>query len=218
MFIRPLAFVRQSGFAQPLYAKLPGLWAAPVIVATLCASIFQSVYELMYWKEFSRAVLVMPASDLFLKMHSERWMFYWSGFLIAVATVYVLALLRWLYHLGATAILGKWWPEVTSPPLKYFVVTTASWGLWIGIFGSGIMSGVWKSRGGADIDRLLNEFLLEYQGVALVVLLMLAGAFHLAGKNSHIGLKAVYGGRKSLVFLVSLVPMIIMGLALLAMG
>lgn len=212
MFIRPLAFVKHPDHSQPAYAKLPGLWGTPILVATLCASIVQSAYEWIFWKELSKAGVAVSASDLFLKMHSDRWQYYWGGFFLAVIIVYAIASLRWLYHLGATSGLRRWWPEVIKPPFKYFVVTTAAWGLWVSISIFAVISGVWKSRG--EFDVFFNAFVAEYEMVVLFVFLTIGVMFRVASKNSHLGLKAVYGGKKRLMYPVILVPLVILGLAI----
>ncbi|WP_415765681.1 hypothetical protein [Pseudomonas sp. ZB1P45] len=214
IFIRPLAFVRHPDQSQPAYAKLPGLWVTPFSVATLCASIVQSAYEWIFWKEISKAELAVPAADLFLKMHSDRWKFYWGGFFFAVMIVYVMAFLRWVYHLGTTSVLRRWWPEVIKPPFKYFVVTTAAWGLWISVSIYSVISGVWQSHG--EFNVFINAFVAEYKMAVVVVFLAIGVMFRVASKNSHLGLKAVYGGKKRLMYPIMLIPIIALGLAVKA--
>jgi hypothetical protein len=43
MFIQPLVFIKRPGQAQPLYARLRGLWGTPLVVAGIFTMAVQSL-------------------------------------------------------------------------------------------------------------------------------------------------------------------------------
>lgn len=215
MFVRPLDFVRQPNQIQPAYAKLPGLKSAPLLVSGVCAASAQSVYQWVFWLEMSNPAPAAPSADLLLRLHNTESLYFWGAFALTTMLVYVLAFLRWGYHCGFIHVLRKWRPELRRPPLLYFVVTTAAWGLWLSLYSAIIVRGLWQWKAQGDIGELVSAFVQSHQVSALVVLLIIGAAMKLAGRNSERGMKAIYGGSGWLYALVSMFA--IGGLALLTL-
>lgn len=205
MFLRPTAFVRYPKGSQPIYARLPGMWGTPLLAATLYADAMQSFYEWLAWREMLRPESVMPAADYLYHLHFMRSDIGWWTLGVAFIVFYVLALLRWLYHFGSTRVLRRWRSDILDPPFKYFVVTTAAWGLWFGLAAMGMTLGLWQS-GDGDLQCYFEPRIEPHAGVFLVCLLAVSAFMHLAAHNSQVGMKALYGGSRKLLLLVEAVP------------
>jgi len=213
MFLRPAAFVRHPKGPQPIYARLPGMWGTPLLAATLYAGVMQSFYEWLAWREMSRPEPAMPAADYLHHLHFIRFELGLWTLGAAFIMLYMLALLRWLYHFGSTRVLRRWRSDILDPPFKYFVVTTAAWGLWFGLAAKGMALGLWQS-GDGDLQGYL-ALRMEQHATAFLVCLLAVGAFmHLASHNRQAGMKALYGGSRKLLLLVEAVPV---GIALLVL-
>lgn len=213
MFIKPLAFVRVPHQPQPMYAKLPGLWGTPLLVAGVAAATVRSVYQWVFWHEMNKSVPAQPPADLLLMLHNTEGRYFWFAFLFIALLVYVLAGLRWSYHLGVISFIRRWRPNLGNPPLKYFVVTTAAWGLWLSLYSALVVYGLWQWKAQGDLATLVNQYFEQHQVGVIVALLGIGVAMRLAGRNGELGMKALYGGSKWLSMAVSLVA--ISALALL---
>lgn len=177
MFIRPLAFIRQAHQSQPAYAKLPGLWGTPLVVAGVCAAAVQSIYQWMFWQEMHKPAPAKPPADLLLQLHKTEGQCFWIAFAFTALLVYALAGLRWGYHYGAIHTIRKWRPELSKPPLKYFVVTTAAWGLWLSLYIAGVVYGLWNWKAQGDIGEFFNTYVQTHQASALDATNFLAAVF-----------------------------------------
>ncbi|WP_248801061.1 hypothetical protein [Pseudomonas sp. MWU13-2105] len=215
MFIRPLAFIRHPHQSQPAYAKLPGLWGTPLAVAGVCAAAAQSIYQWMFWREMDKPSPAKPPADLLLQLHKTEGRYFWMVFALTALLVYALASLRWGYHYGAIHVIRKWRPELSKPPLKYFVVTTAAWGLWLSLYITGIVYGLWNWKTQGDVGEFFNTYVQTHQVGALVAVLIIGSAMKLAGRNSELGMKALYGGSKWLSMLVDVIGIGVMVLLML---
>lgn len=218
MFIRPLAFVRQPHQTQPAYAKLPGLKTAPLLVAGICATTVQSVYQWVFWLEMSKPAPAESPGDLLLQLHNTEGLYFWGAFALTAVLVYALAYLRWVYHCGVIHVISKWRPELSKPPPLYFVVTTAAWGLWLSLYSAVAVYGLWQWKAQGDMAERLSAYFQTHQVSALVVLLIIGAAMKLAGRNSERGMKAVYGGSSWLYVLVSMFPIGVMALLAFLLG
>ncbi|MFW6749176.1 hypothetical protein ACKUG4_00620 [Pseudomonas glycinae] len=205
MFIKPLAFVRVPHEAQPIYAKLPGLWGTPLLVAGVVAATIRSFYQWVFWREMNKSDPSSPAADLLLMLHNTEGRYFWFAFVFSAVLVYALAGLRWSYHFGAISFIRRWRPNLSNPPLKYFVVTTAAWGLWLSLYSAVVVYGLWQWKAQVDLAMLLNQYVEQHQTGVLVTLLGIGVAMRLAGRNGELGMKALYGGSKWLSMAVSLV-------------
>lgn len=205
MFIRPLAFIRQPHQSQPVYAKLPGLWGTPLVVAGVCAAAVQSIYQWVFWREMDKPSPAKPPADLLLQLHKTESRYFWMAFILTAVLVYFLAGLRWGYHYGAIQVIRKWRPELSKPPLKYFVVTTAAWGLWLSLYIAGVVYSLWNWKAQGDIGEFFNTYVQTHKVGVLAVLFIIAAAMKFAGRNSELGMKALYGGSKWLSMLVDVI-------------
>lgn len=210
MFIRPLAFVRQPNQPQSAYAKLPGLWSTPLLVAGMYAAAAQSVYQWVFWREMSKPVPAKPAADLLMQLHKTEGRYFWAAFALAAVLIYGLACLRWGYHYCAIHVMRRWRPELSKPPLKYFVVTTAAWGLWLSLYSAVVVYGLWQWNAQGDLGDFLSAYIQTHQVSVLVVLLIIGAAMKLAGRNSELGLRILYDGSRWLCVLVDVFAMSVM--------
>lgn len=210
MFVRPFAFVRQPHQSQPAYAKLPGLKSAPLLVAGICATTVQSVYQWVFWLEMSKPGPRESPADLLLQLHNTERLYFWGSFALTAMLVYALAYLRWGYHCGVIHVIRKWRPELSKPPPLYFVVTTAAWGLWLSLYSTVVVYGLWQWKAQGDISELINAYVQTHQVGALVALVIIGVAMKLAGRNSEQGMKAIYGGSGWLYVLISMFPIGVM--------
>lgn len=128
--------------------------------------------------------------------------------------VYAIAGLRWGYHWCAIFLIRKWLPNLYDPPLKFFLVTTAGWGLWLSIYFTAFIYALWYWKLNQDLGQIINYYVSSNVNEVIVILLALWVFLRLAGRNSDLGMKALYGGRQWLSVLVSLAAIVCMaGLA-----
>ncbi|MGA5585471.1 hypothetical protein ACPCHW_04270 [Pseudomonas siliginis] len=204
MFIRPLAFVKVPSQSQPAYARLPGLWHTPLLVAGVLAPAIQSFYQWVYWREASKDSPAMSCADLIFQLHQTEGRYFWFGFGITIVMVYAIACLRWGYHWCAIYLIRKWLPNLYEPPLKFFLVTTAGWGLWLSFYSTAFVYAMWYWKVNQDLGQIINDYVSSNANGIIIILLALGVFLRLAGRNSDLGMKALYGGRQWLSVLVSL--------------
>ncbi len=204
MFIQPLAFVKIPKQSAPLYARLPGLWHTPFLVAGIFAPAFQSTYQWVFWREASKAVPAQTCSELIFRLHETEGKIFWIGFGITTLLLFFIALSRWGYHYLVISFVRKWLPELCNPPLKYFVVTTAAMGFWLSLCFSLAVQGLWYWKLDGDLSFIVNEYISTHLPEAAATAIVIAVCMRLAGRNSDQGMKALYGGRKGLTILVSM--------------
>jgi len=205
MFIRPLAFIKEPKQPQPAYAKLPGLLHTPLLVAGVMAPAFQSIYQWLFWREASKENPAQSCADLMYRLHETEGRYFWGGFIVTVLFLYAIAFLRWAYHKGAISLIRRWIPELANPPFKYFLVTTAAFGFWLSLCLTGIVYGLWHWKLNEDLVIIINDYTSRHLPGATVVLLILGVCFRFSGRNSELGMKALYGGRGKLSTFVSVV-------------
>jgi len=211
-FIRPLAFAKRSDQPQPAYAKLPGLWGTPLLVATVVAAAIESLYKWIFWREISRVDPRETPGELFLQLHQTERTYYWAAFILTAVAVYALSLIRWGYHLSAIRIIKKWRPALIDPPPIYFVVTTAAWGLWLAVYLYAVTYGLWYWTGPGDFSDYLSEYVRTHQEHLIVGFLCIGAGVKIANRNSQMGMKALYDGSHWLSLLVDLVAVLAMTL------
>lgn len=126
LYMRPLGF---AGPNKPMYARLRGLWSTPFVGAGIAA---KGGYEFLLWTYFRKASVGVNDAAAFHHMlfftHTGAWTFF--GFIALL--VYGYAFLRWAYHLAASAVCQRRGIEAARIPLLYFIVTTATFGFWLG--------------------------------------------------------------------------------------
>ncbi|KAE9641954.1 hypothetical protein [Pseudomonas sp. PB106] len=205
MFIRPLAFVKEPKQPQPAYAKLPGLLHTPLLVAGVMAPAFQSIYQWVFWREASKENHTQSCADLLYLLHETEGRYFWGGFVVTISLLYVIATLRWGYHRTAISLIRRWLPDLSNPPFKYFLVTTAAFGLWLSLCVTVIVYGLWHWRLDDDLKIIINDYAARHLSGLTIMLLFLGICFRFAGRNSELGMKALYGGRGKLSTVVSMV-------------
>lgn len=190
MFIKPLAFSKTLGKPQPLYAKLPGLMAAPILVAAIYKSAFDSFYDWFFWFSVHSQKAKIPADELFSLLHSKKSLYSWGAFFFAAVTIYSLAYSHWLYHFGLIKLLKKWAPHLHDAPLKYFVVSTSAWALIFSGAAHLTVLALWKSEGNA---QRISEYLNTHTPIAAVIFCAIGLLVLLEARNKGHGMKALYG-------------------------
>jgi hypothetical protein len=212
MFVQPMAFAPQPRESQPPYGRTPGLWWAPVFVGTVYGSTAQSFWEWTVWRSVGQASQPGSAADLLYYVHHTRSFYYWAVLAATPVLVYAIASLRWLYHYAVARQLRHRCPQVARPPLKYFVVTTGSWMLWLGLYGFLNVEGLWQSKGA--LGDYLDKTARQHQIVALATLGVVVLLFWLTRYNTRVGLKAIYVGVAPWrVMLIELLPLGLLAVA-----
>ncbi|WP_301152871.1 hypothetical protein [Metapseudomonas otitidis] len=194
MFIQPLAFLKQPGQPKPLYARLRGLWGTPLIVAGTFALTTQSLHQWLLWLQSTKASALQPTTDLIRQLHDTQHWFSWGSFALAALLIYTLASLRWGYHYGIITLVGRWRSDLAKPPLLYFVVNTAAFGMWLSLFYSAFARAMWQWDGQGNFGEELSEYAHANQSSILIILLTIGALQMAASRNSRMGRKALYGG------------------------
>lgn len=201
LYMRPLGFVGQN---RPLYARLNGLWGAPLVGAGLAA---KGGYELFSWLYFQSASVGAGDVAAFERMkHMTSWGG-WGFFILTAALIYGVALIRWGYHLGAFTICQKFNLSVVRIPLLYFVVTTATFGLWLGLSVRGL---AWVFESGGTQGKVVSNFVSNHPYVFIVSLMVIGLSSQWAYRNGRLGMKAVYANSGWLVTAVYLVSILLL--------
>jgi hypothetical protein len=210
MFIQPLAFIKRPGQPQPLYARLRGLWGTPLVVAGIFAAAMQTLYRWVLWLQSSRATTTQPAADWIRQLNDTQSRFFFGAFVLAVVLIYLLATLRWAYHYGMVSLVSKWRPGLPKPPLLYFVVTSAAWGMWLSLVYLVLAHGMWQWDSHGDFGERLSEYAQAHQNSILIILLIIGVVHVVASRNSGMGRKALYGGSSWICLMVDLIAIAIL--------
>jgi len=190
MYMRPLGFVGEN---RPLYARLKGLWGAPLVGAGLAAKGGQ---ELFSWLYFQHATVDIGDIAAFERMKHATTMGAWGFFVMTAVIIYGIALIRWVYHLGAFTICRRFDLAVIKIPLLYFVVTTATFGLWLGI---SVRALAWMYESAGAQGHTASRFVSDHPYVSVAAVLAVGMSTQWAFRNGQLGMKAVYANSSWLV-------------------
>jgi hypothetical protein len=132
--------------------------------------------------------------------HTGAWTFF--GFIALL--VYGYALLRWAYHLAASAVCQRRGIEAARIPLLYFIVTTATFGFWLGamLYAMAWLFEHWDGR----VAEIVTALPASHPSVVLLLVLPVGIAIRVASFNSSAGFLAVYGNSARLLALFSSRP------------
>jgi hypothetical protein len=180
----------------------------PIFVATLWQSTTLSVYQWLGKRESERLVAGVNQGEIWDHLHSTQVWVGLAALVTAIFSIYAIAILRWGYHAGAVSTFQKMGLKCTPISLSYFVVTTAAWGLWIGLLVKGIDYSLWHSNG--DLSVFFNELPAKYPYPALAFFLLIGLATYKASINSGLGMSAIYANSKLLAWVVGLLPIILL--------
>ncbi|WP_156523281.1 hypothetical protein [Pseudomonas sp. GR 6-02] len=213
IFARPLHF--SKGTDRPLYTRLKGLMTLPIFVATLWQSTALSMYQWLGKRESERIITGISQGDIWDHLHSTQG---WVGLAALVATtlsIYTIAILRWGYHTAAVSICQKLDFKCMPISLLYFIVTTAAWGLWIGLLMKGIDYSLWLSNG--NLSGFFNELSSKHPHKTLGLLFIVGLAMYRASINSSHGMISVYAHSRILAWVVGFLPIILLSVAVYAL-
>jgi hypothetical protein len=202
LFARPLHFSKAPD--RPVYTRLKGLMTLPMFVGTLWQSTTVSIYQWLGKRESEHLANGLNQSDIWNHLHSTQG---WIGLValaVAIFSIYAIAALRWGYHAGAVSVCKKMGFSCAPISLLYFVVTTAAWGLWVGLMVKGIDYSIWFSNG--DLSAYFNTLTSEHPYTSLGLLLLIGAATYRASINSSRGMAVVYANSKFLAFIVGILP------------
>lgn len=191
-----------------MYTRLKGLVTLPIFVATLWQSTTLSMYQWLGKRESVRLIDGVNQGDILDHLHSTQNWVGLTALSVATLSIYAIALLRWGYHTGAISICQKLGFSCVRISFLYFIVTTAAWGLWIGLLMKGIDYSLWLSDG--DLSRLFNELSAEHPYKTLGLFLVIGLATYRASINSSHGMIAIYANSKLLAWTVELLPIILL--------
>ena len=178
----------------------------PVFVGTLWQSTTVSIYQWLGKRESEHLANGINQSDIWDHLHNTQG---WIGLValaVAIFFIYAIAALRWGYHSGVVSVCKKMGFSCAPISLLYFVVTTAAWGLWVGLMVKGIDYSIWFSNG--DLSGYFNALTSEHPYRALGLFLFIGAAIYRASINSSQGMAAVYENSKFLAFVVGILPII----------
>lgn len=208
LFARPLHFSKASD--RPVYTRLKGLITLPAFVGTLWQSTTVSIYQWLGKRESEHLASGMNQSDIWNHLHSTQG---WIGLValaVAIFSIYAIAALRWGYHAGAVSVFKKIGFSCAPISFLYFVVTTAAWGLWVGLMVKGIDYSIWYSNG--DLSSYFNTLTSQHPYRALGIFLFIGAITYRASINSSNGMAVVYANSKFLAFMVGSFPiMLVLG-------
>ncbi|MCJ8176827.1 hypothetical protein MRS45_12035 [Pseudomonas viridiflava] len=209
LFARPLHFSKSPD--RPVYTRLKGLITLPMFVGALWRSSTISMYQWMGKRESEHLGSGITQSDIWNHMHSTQGWVGQGALAVAILSIYAVAVLRWGYHIGAASVCRKLGFSCAPITLLYFVVTSAAWGLWVGLIVKGIDYSIWYSNG--DLSSYFNLSTSQHPYRALGLFLFIGAATYRASINSSHGMAAVYGGSKFLAFMVGILPVsLVLGL------
>jgi hypothetical protein len=128
------------------------------------------------------------------------WTF--CGFTTLLAYGY--AFIRWAYHRLASEILRRRGWQVSLIPLLYFVVTTATFGFWLGVM---LYAMAWLfEHWDAHMSDIVAAFPRLHPNWTLLVFLVVGLALRRASSNSTAGFREVYANSQWLAMYVQLIP------------
>ncbi|WP_232434416.1 hypothetical protein, partial [Pseudomonas asplenii] len=78
-----------------------------------------------------------------------------------------------------------------------------------------VASGMWHLS--FNFTTTANNFTKENPLLVILPFAIIGIAFRIAGRNSQLGLKSIYSGKQKLVYLVTLPPLLLIGLIILVM-
>jgi len=206
LFARPLHFSKAPN--RPIYTRLKGLMTLPMFVGGLWESTTISMYQWLGKRESEHLGNGVTQSDIWNQLHSTQSWIGLGGLAVAIVSIYAIAILRWGYHAGAVSVCRKLGFSCAQISFLYFVVTTAAWGLWVGLMVKGIDYSIWFSNG--DLSGYFSALTSEHPYRALGGLLLVGLVTYRASINSSNGMAAVYAGSKFLAFIVGILPIILL--------
>lgn len=198
LYMRPLGFV---GPNKPMYARLKGLWGAPLVGAGFA---WKGGYKLFLWMYFQQASVVAKDTGAFMRMEHVTLTAAWTFFGLTALLIYGFAFLRWSYHLAASTVCCRWGIQASRIPLLYFVVTTATFGFWLG---ASVCAMAWLfEHWNKPVAEVVAALPVSHPSAILLAVLALGGAMRWASLNSSAGFRQVYGGSARLASFVQLTP------------
>lgn len=206
LFARPLHFSKAPD--RPVYTRLKGLMTLPMFVGTLWQSTAVSIYQWLGKRESENLENGITQSDIWTHLHSTQGWVGQGALGVAISSIYAIAILRWAYHAGAVSVFRRLGLNCAPISFLYFVVTTAAWGLWVGLMVKGIDYGIWYSNG--DLSSYFNTLTSEHSYQTLGVFLFIGAVTYRASINSSQGMAAVYANSKFLALVVSVLPTILL--------
>lgn len=210
LFARPLHFSKAPD--RPVYTRLKGLMTLPMFAGTLWQSTAVSIYQWLGKRESEHLENGITQSDIWNHLHSTQGWVGQGALGVAIFSIYAMAILRWGYHAGAVIVFRRLGLNCAPISFLYFVVTTAAWGLWVGLMVKGIAYSIWYSNG--DLSSYFNTLTSEHPYRALGLFLIIGAATYCASVNSSRGMAAVYANSKCLALVVGVLPAILfLGLA-----
>ncbi|MBN3854042.1 hypothetical protein G3N59_11690 [Paraburkholderia sp. Ac-20340] len=198
LYMRPLGFV---GAGKPTYTKLKGLWTTPFAGAALAVG---GGSKLLQWIYFQQASVVAKDGSAFRQMAHIVNTGSQTLFALTVGLIYGVAILRWGYHLAASTVCRHWGIQAARVPLLYFVVTTATFGFWLGVmvWAMGWLCEHWDAR----VEDLVTTLPVTHPGAILLMLLCFGAMLRWASFNGDAGFRQVYGNSAKLASFVQLAP------------
>ncbi|WP_053129979.1 hypothetical protein [Pseudomonas sp. CMR5c] len=206
LFARPLHFSKAPD--RPVYTRLKGLMTLPMFAGTLWQSTAVSIYQWLAKRESEYLENGITQSDIWAHLHSTQGWIGQGALGIAIFGIYAIAILRWAYHAGTVSLFRRLGLNCAPISFLYFVVTTAAWGLWVGLMVKGIDYGIWYSNG--DLSSYFNTLTSEYPYQTLGVSLFIGAVTYWASINSSQGMAAVYANSKFLALVVGVLPAILL--------
>lgn len=206
LFARPLHFSKAPD--RPVYTRLKGLMTLPMFVGTLWQSTTVSIYQWLGKRESEHLANGIKQSDIWNHLHSTQGWIGLAALAVAIFSIYAIAIFRWGYHAGAVSVCRKLGFSCAPISFLYFVVTTAAWGLWVGLMVKGIDYSIWFSNG--DLSGYFNTLTSKHPYRALVLFLFVGLVTCRASINSSHGMAAVYANSKFLAVVVGVLPIILL--------
>lgn len=181
-----------------------------MFVGALWKSTTISMYQWLGKRESEHLANGINQSDIWNHLHSTQGWVGQGALAVAIIGIYAIAALRWGYHAGAVSVCKKMGFSCAQISFLYFVVTTAAWGLWVGLMVKGIDYSIWYSNG--DLSSYFNALTSQHPYRALGLFLFIGAATYWSSINSSHGIAAVYANSKFLAFVVSSFPiMLVLG-------
>jgi hypothetical protein len=132
-----------------------------------------------------------PTFDIVQRMHSmDVFIKFGSGAVMAVI-FHWLALARWALNFSFVAILRRLGFVVRRLPWRYFVITTCSAALWLGVLGEGMVWLLWHSAGRPE--SYIESTIAIHQSTVVVFGVALTAINSLITKRLEQGQKEFYG-------------------------
>jgi hypothetical protein len=197
LYMRPLGFV---GPNKPMYARLKGLWGAPMFGAGLAA---KGGYELFSWLYFQKASVGVGNVTAFERMKHITSYGGWGFFTIMAALIYGIALIRWGYHFVALTICRKFGLSVIQIPLLFFVVTTSTFGFWLGLMIRGMP---WLYESNDAQGKVVTNLVSNHPHASFALVLAIGLSSLWAGENTRLGMAAAYANSGKVLMAVYLTP------------